>query len=239
MLSQEISIRDCGDSSLRLTASYPDGEKNWNVVHSVASWLRQYDAPGLRGVVPAYDSLLIEFDPTATDHQNLRYLLSLRLETVEHVGASSMAQGKTFNIPVVFGDDHGPDLEYVAELLDLVVDDVIQIVCGAGVRVRCLAQAGAPMVDGPNFPFPIPRRKDPRTSVPAGSLAVAGVQGIVIPTAAPCGWQLLGRTPLSLVDPANSRLLSHQPGDTFKYFAITEDRWDEYAGKTLGDDDVC
>lgn len=238
MLANEISIRDCGDSGLRLTASYNDRDRNWRIVHRLARWLRQYDAPGLRGVVPTYDSLLIEFDPMATDHQNLRYLLSLRLETADAGALPETVPGRLFHVPVVFGGDPGPDLAAVGDNLGLTVTDLTRIVCGSALTIRCLAQAGAPMVDGPNFAAPVPRRNDPRTSVPAGSVAVAGIQGIVIPTPAPCGWQLLGRTPVKLVDPQRSPLLSYQPGDSLKFFAIDESDWDDYANAALGEIDV-
>ena len=43
----------------------------------------------------------------------------------------------------------------------------------------------------------LPRRADPRTRVPAGSLAIAGEYTAVYPSSSPGGWHLLGR---ALVD---------------------------------------
>ena len=45
-----------------------------------------------------------------------------------------------------------------------------------------------------------PRRATPRPRVPAGSVAIAGELAAVYPTASPGGWQLLGRTDLTLFD---------------------------------------
>ncbi|MFJ6538417.1 allophanate hydrolase subunit 1 [Paenarthrobacter sp. NPDC091711] len=238
LLAQQISIRDCGDSALRLTAAYSDRERNWLTVQALAVWLREYDVPGVRGVVPTYDSLLVEFDPVTTDHQNLRYMISLRLETLDDGMLGNRASGTVFHVPVVFGGEYGPDIESVSEKLALPIRDVIGIVCRSALKIRCLAQAGAPMLDGPGFPSPVARRQDPRTSVPSGSVVVAGIQANVIPTPAPCGWQLLGRTPLTLVDVQNSPILAYRPGDSLKFFPIKEAEWEKYQNTPLGEIDA-
>ncbi len=56
------------------------------------------------------------------------------------------------------------------------------------------------MMDGPGFPAPVPRLKDPRLSVPAGAVAVAGRQAVIAPATAPGGWCVIGQTPLTVLN---------------------------------------
>jgi allophanate hydrolase subunit 1 len=73
--------------------------------------------------------------------------------------------------------EYGPDLERVAEHVGLSVDDVVTLHTEKSYVIRCLgAPAGSPMMDGPDFTRPVPRLKDPRLSVPAGAVSVAGRQ---------------------------------------------------------------
>ena len=87
--------------------------------------------------------------------------------------------------------------------------------------MRCFgAPAGAPMLDGPRFPLPVPRLASPRAAVPAGSVAVAGRQAVVSARQAPGGWCVIGRTPRTLVDVDRDPPAAFAPGDTFRFFPI-------------------
>ena len=101
----------------------------------------------------------------------------------------------------MYGGDHGPDLARVAEQQGIDVDRVVAIHTEQALVMRCFgAPAGAPMLDGPRFPLPVPRLASPRAAVPAGSVAVAGRQAVVSARQAPGGWCVIGRTPRTLVD---------------------------------------
>jgi KipI family sensor histidine kinase inhibitor len=63
----------------------------------------------------------------------------------------------------------------------------------------------------------IPRRESPRTSVPKGSVGIAGRQTGIYPFESPGGWQIIGRTNdemFSLDREPNSLL---QPGDEVRF----------------------
>ena len=64
------------------------------------------------------------------------------------------------------------------------------------------------------------RRKQPRLSVPAGSLAIGGEQTAIYPSASPGGWQLIGRTPMALFDPARDPPSLLLPGDSVRFVNI-------------------
>ena len=74
-----------------------------------------------------------------------------------------------------------------------------------------------------------PRKETPRISVPRGSVAIAQSQTGVYPVESPGGWQLIGRTPLNLFDPAKWPPTPLEMGDRVKFFPIKAEeitRWD-------------
>ncbi|MCA2219827.1 5-oxoprolinase subunit B family protein [Nonomuraea aurantiaca] len=101
-------------------------------------------------------------------------------------------------IPVVYD---GEDLDSVAELAGMSVDDVIARHTGRELVVGWLGFApGFAYLTGLDPALHLPRLATPRTSVPAGSVAIAGPYSAIYPTASPGGWRLLGRTATRIWD---------------------------------------
>ncbi|WP_435070369.1 5-oxoprolinase subunit B family protein [Amycolatopsis thermoflava] len=231
-MAEGALIADCGDSAIVVKALDGDAEHRWRVVHSLADAIEDAALAGVHGVVPTYDSLLVEFDPGLTDHDAVRRMVR-RAAGARH-GSSRRPAPKRFVVPVVYGGEHGPDLPEVAAQLGITEREVVEIHSGAVLTVRCLgAPVGAPMMDGPPFPRPVPRLASPRTSVPPGSIAVAGRQAVICPLRSPGGWPLLGRTPLRILDLGSEQLTPYQPGDEFRFVPIEPATWDDYAGSAL------
>ena len=222
-----IRIADCGDSAVMVRAAGP-GDDAWPVVHALADAVEAAGLSGVHGIVPAYDSLLVEFDCAATDHAAVRRAVA---DAARGLGGRPVPLPRTFTVPVVYGGEYGPDLPLVADQLGLTEDEVIRRHTARHLTVRCLgAPAGAPMMDGPSFGRPVARLASPRTSVPAGSVAVAGRQAVICPVRSPGGWPLLGRTPLRVLDLDREPHTRYRPGDTFRFFPITPADWPDYEG---------
>ncbi|WP_406636100.1 allophanate hydrolase subunit 1 [Pseudarthrobacter quantipunctorum] len=228
-----VEVFESGDAALRVVASSTDREANWAAVHALAEWLDAAGADGVHGAVPTYDSLLVEFDPGATSARQVRAFVQLGLRQLEFTGARARAP-REFSVPVVYGGEYGPDLERVAEQQQLPVEEIIRLHTARAYVIRCLgAPAGSPMMDGPDFPFPVPRLKDPRLSVPAGAVSVAGRQAVIAPAAAPGGWCVIGQTPLSILDATAEPLVPYVPGDLLRFHRIQPQDFATYAGRKL------
>jgi KipI family sensor histidine kinase inhibitor len=78
---------------------------------------------------------------------------------------------------------------------------------------------GFPYLLGLDPALHMPRRATPRTRVPAGSVAIGGAQTGVYPRETPGGWHLIGRTTLSLFDPARDPPALLKPGMRVKFIA--------------------
>jgi KipI family sensor histidine kinase inhibitor len=95
----------------------------------------------------------------------------------------------------------GPDLEDVARLTGLSATEVVAAHTGTPWTVAFGGFApGFSYLVGGDPRLHVPRRASPRTSVPAGSVGLAGEFSGVYPRRSPGGWQLIGRTDAPLWD---------------------------------------
>jgi inhibitor of KinA len=131
-------------------------------------------------------------------------------------------------IPVCYGGTHGPDLDDVAARHGITPDEVVRLHTGANYRVYMLGFApGFAYLGGLSEMIATPRRPEPRTAVPSGSVGIGGSQTGIYPMVLPGGWQLIGRTPLVLFDATRSSPTLLSVGDTVTFRAISPN---EYAG---------
>jgi len=188
----------------------------------------QHELPQLE-CVPAYASLLLRFDPLAwgdglaTDPQK-----SLRETVLAALAGSAEALAPTREhvIPVCYGGAHGPDLSEVASHCGLSVDETIARHVRAGYQVAMIGFApGFPYLLGLDPTLAMPRRRDPRQRVPAGSVAIGGNQTGIYPEQLPGGWQLIGRTPLCLFDVTAISPSLLVAGDRVRFRVIGEDEF--------------
>lgn len=195
-------------------------------VHAAVAAL-QRDLPLLE-CVPAYASVLLRFDPLAwhnadtTPHQALEQAARAALSANE----ASSREPREREVPVCYGGTHGPDLVEMAQHLDLPIDEVIARHAAADYRVAMLGFApGFPYLLGLDPALAMPRRRDPRQRVPAGSVAIGGAQTGIYPDQLPGGWQLIGRTPLHLFDVAVTPPALLAAGDRVRFRSIDEDEF--------------
>jgi inhibitor of KinA len=172
---------------------------------------------GVRDVVPAYRSVTIYFDPLRTD----RAALIERLERDASEAVPISSSRPPVRIPVCYGGTFGPDLGDVARVGGLTQADVIAIHSSAVYRVFMLGFVPGFAYMGSVDPrIAAARRDEPRTRVPPGSVGIAGAQTGVYPSETPGGWQLIGRTPVSVFDLSRPDPCTFRPGDEVIFYPI-------------------
>jgi KipI family sensor histidine kinase inhibitor len=176
--------------------------------------LRAHRPLGVHDVVPAERTVLVRVDPAVTTVAALHHDLASRRPAVHPA-----ADGPLVTIPVGYD---GADLDDVATALGWTVD---RLVAAHQEHTWWVAFAGfAPgfgyLVPDGDWPE-VPRRADPRTSVPPGSVAVAGRYGGVYPQASPGGWQLVGRTELKVWDVDREPPALLVPGTRVRFEAVS------------------
>ncbi|TVR07831.1 MAG: 5-oxoprolinase subunit PxpB [Salinarimonadaceae bacterium] len=182
------------------------------------------DAPpgGLVETVPTYRSLMIQFDPLATDHAAIEEAVRELLPGLE----ASTKTARRWRVPVVYGGEFGVDLEDVAERHGLSRATLIDRHAAPVYTVAMLGfLPGFCYLAGLDPSIATPRRKDPRAVTPASSIAIGGEQANIASIEAPSGWHLIGRTPvrnfLSTRDPA----FLIGAGDEVVFEPVPAERW--------------
>jgi len=129
-------------------------------------------------------------------------------------------------IPVCYGDDYGPDINFVAESNLMTVEEVINIHSAGDYLIYMVGfTPGFPFLGGLSPKLVTPRLETPRTLVPEGSVGIANAQTGVYPVASPGGWRLIGRTPLKLFAPERENPLLYQAGDRIRFKPISGDEY--------------
>jgi KipI family sensor histidine kinase inhibitor len=104
-------------------------------------------------------------------------------------------------IPVCYGGAHGPDLGDICEQLDLSREEIIALHSGREYRVDMLGfTPGFAFIGGLDDALNVPRRREPRVRLEAGSIGIAGGRTGIYTLAGPGGWPVIGRTPMKLFD---------------------------------------
>jgi KipI family sensor histidine kinase inhibitor len=180
--------------------------------------VEQADLPGIRELAPGYRSLLVVFDPLAIFPRELMN----RLATIAgQDDDSGLPPAKRISVPVFYGGEHGPDLQWVAGHLGISTDDVIRLHTQTIYRVYMIGfTPGYPYMGELPEALAVPRRSTPRTRVPKGSVGIAQRQTGIYPVESPGGWQIIGWTPVELFDPARRRPVLLEMGDRVKFEAV-------------------
>ena len=166
-------------------------------VHALAATLEPLRGSGLEEIVPGDRTLLLVWEDEAPPERAIE-------ELVAGAGAGpGPAAGETVELTVAYD---GPDLEEVAAACSVSVDEFVERHSGAGYRVAFIGFApGFAYLTGGDPELAPPRRDEPRTRVPAGSLAIAGPYSAVYPRESPGGWNLVGSCDERLFDPSRER----------------------------------
>ena len=173
--------------------------------------LRREPLAGVIDMVPAARTLMLVHDDSTSMLWLADRLRSRQLQAVEPRG------GEPVEIPV---DYDGSDLAEVANRTGLTEDDVVRRHAGAVYVVAFIGFApGFAYLVGGDPALRVPRRDTPRTKVPAGSVALAGEFTGVYPREAPGGWQLIGRTDVTLWDLAQDPPALLPPGASVRFVA--------------------
>lgn len=214
------------------------------VVRTVGEALTAQPLPGFKEVEGAYTGVAVFYDPLPLVHLSVANENKSEAHSFQVVKAhvekllktitfGKDAAARLVRIPVCYGGEYGPDLEYVAEVHKMTPEEVIKYHTGGKYLVYMIGFApGFPYVGGLPPEIATPRRTTPRTAIPQGSVGIAGSQTGAYPLETPGGWQLIGRTPLPLFNPKDEEHPSVlQAGDNLEFYAITPEEYKNYVAK--------
>ncbi len=198
--------------------------------------LNQMPFPGMYQTVAAYATLTVFFDPkTVISQKDLigntcfekvrHYMQGIKVEDAR----DKAGDGQVITLPVCYGGEYGPDLQYIAEHHQLSPEEVIQLHSAAIYKVYMIGFIpGFAYMGGLDASLETPRKSTPRNGVLPGSVGIAGAQTGIYPLETPGGWQIIGRTPLKMFDAAREQPALLKAGDRVKFEAIDRANFEKY-----------
>lgn len=174
-------------------------------------------------MIPTYRSIMIIYNPLKITFNDL-------INSVKNIECNLKVLDKRekniIKIPVLYGNDYGPDIDTVAKHNRLSIEEVIRLHSEAEYLVYMLGfTPGFTYLGGMNNKLETPRLDNPRVKIPEGSVGIAGKQTGVYPIESPGGWQLIGRTPIKLYNPKRENPILLKAGDYVKFTPITKDEF--------------
>jgi 5-oxoprolinase (ATP-hydrolysing) subunit B len=172
---------------------------------------------GVTETVPTYRSLLVHYDPTQIDFETL----GKKLVELAQRPAPPTENTRRWRIPVVYGGEHGIDLEDVAKTLGTTPDDIVARHIAGDYRVAMIGfSPGWSYLSGLQGTLQMSRRQNPRLLTPAGTISIGGVQTGVQCLAGPSGWHLLGRTAVRTYQLHRDPIFLLEPGDRVTFSMV-------------------
>ena len=182
---------------------------------------------GVVETVPTYCSLTVYYEPNVI---RCGELISRLEDIIGDLRVDSAAPSRVLELPVLYGGEMGPDIEFVAEHTHKTQDEIIEMHSAPEYLIYMLGfTPGFTYLGGLHPDLATPRLKTPRVHIPAGSVGIAAQQTGVYPIASPGGWQLIGRTPVRLYDPGREIPILPKAGDYIKFLPVTAGEYEAIA----------
>lgn len=231
----EFKIKPLGETGLLVNFGDTISPEIHRKIKTLADYLQMHPFVGMQEYVISYTSVAVYYNPFVVrknalqnkDKSALQIVIKTIKDYIQKAENLPQKKAKVVEIPVCYGGEYGPDIEFVAEHNDLSVQEVISIHTKPEYLVYMIGFCpGFPYLGGMDERIATPRRTTPRLQIPARSIGIAGNQTGGYPISTPGGWQIIGRTPVEMFRPENETEPSLlNSGDIVKFVAISEQEY--------------
>ncbi|MCB0685606.1 MAG: 5-oxoprolinase subunit PxpB [Saprospiraceae bacterium] len=208
-----------GDDALLINFEQKINREINQEVAKLTSYLRKKKVDGIRYYIPAYCSLTVGYDPVKWNFTDLterirRFSDKTYRESLEY-------NSRFWKIPVCYDPQYALDLPALASEKNVSEEQIVtwHLSCKYQVYMLGFLPGFVYLGDLPET-LHCQRKKQPRMKVPAQSVALAGAQTGIYPSSAPGGWQIIGKTPLSIFNPENEEPFLFQMGDQVLFYQV-------------------
>ena len=219
----DIRILTAGDSALLIEFGKEINPETNRKITALVQLMREQHIEGIVDVIPAFCSLLINYDPRVLSYEELKERMEHLLKMEAKIEAT---RKRIFEIPVCYGGEYGPDIENIAEHAGLSVEEVIKIHSSKDYLIYMLGfLPGFTYLGGLDERIHTPRLASPRLKIRAGSVGIGGSQTGIYPLDSPGGWQLMGMTPVRTYDPERQTPILVEAGDYIRFIPIDKEEF--------------
>lgn len=182
-------------------------------------------------VVPSYTSVLVTFDIMSMGMEECLATLQETLKEIDELEGRSQ-QSAQIEIPVYYGPEVALDADDVCAHTGLSFEEIVAIHSSETYRVYAIGfTPGFAYLGNTDARIEIPRKKTPRLSIPKGSVALADRQTAIYPKVSPGGWQVIGKTPIDLIDYQRDNLTLFEMGAKVTFKPITREQFLQLGGE--------
>lgn len=225
----DYSFLQCGEGAL--TVHLGDGIDP-AINRRVTALQGAIGSAGLRGItdlIPAYADLTVCYDCTVISAKALQRQLRRLLDSLSVAGQD---RRRVFRLPVCYGGDYGPDLDFVCHHSGLSAQEVIALHSAPDYLIYMLGfLPGFAYLGGLDDRIKTPRLQNPRTKIHAGAVGIGGEQTGIYPLSSPGGWRLIGTTPVKPYDPERDEPILYSAGDYIRFVPIDKETFDDISAK--------
>lgn len=189
------------------------------LVRNLYTNLTEHPVDGITEMVPTYASLMVHYKPQIIGFDRLKEEIGKRME---EEGEAEQAKQVVKEIPICYGGELGPDLEDCAAYEDVSVEEFIRMHSEHEYYSYMLGFApGHAYMARFEEPFHFKRRETPRVHIPGRSIVAQLNLSNLIPFGQPCGWNIVGGTPLEICDYQKEDPFVVHAGEWVRYVPIT------------------
>ena len=182
---------------------------------------------GITETVPTYSSLIVHYRPEILLYQEIVEILEERAEGLDASEEGEVRKEIIKEIPILYGGEGGPDLKECAQLEETSPEEIVRKHSEHLYYVYMLGFApGHPYMARFEEPFRFKRRVTPRVSIPERSIVVQLNLSDMIPFRQPCGWNIIGMTPLAICDFTREDPFLVHAGDWVRHYPINKREYD-------------
>ena len=211
-------FRPVADHALLVDFANTQSDSAHAAVVQLDTALSAHPCPGFVEAIPAFVSLLVDFNPLLTDHKQVEtHLRNLLIHPPTVIATPTLRE-----VLVCYDGDLAPDLPEVARQTGLTPEAVISAHLAAGYTVFGYGFApGYAYLGGVSQPIQLPRKPAPLRDVAAGSVIIAGGQCLVTTLTMPTGWWIIGRSVTRILTSDPRRPFLFDVGDKVRFRRIS------------------
>jgi len=181
-------------------------------------FLKSLQRQDIIDIIPSFTSCLIHFNSHRTSYDDL---VSFLIDKSGEIASVKVPEPRSHEIPVQYGGEYGPDMEFVCSYSGLNEEEVIEIHASTVYTVFAVGFIpGFPYMGTLDKRIYAPRLETPRLKVPEGSVGLAQLQTGIYSFESPAGWRIIGKTNVQLFNFQEEPYSLLQMGDLVRFIPV-------------------
>ena len=232
-LKKHYTIFSLGDCAATIELGTEMSEEVNEKILSMQKWFEKNPQAGIRDTIVAYSSLTMVYDSVEIKKSHpsfgtaYEWVYKKAVQCYYESEQQTSAAASLFRVGVCYDPEFGTDLNEISLATKLSLDEIIERHISITYRVYMLGfLPGFAYMGQVDDSLYMPRKQTPAPVV-AGSVGIVSNQTGIYPLNSPGGWQIIGRTPMKLFDPASKVPVKLKPGDRVEFYRITREEFEE------------